>query len=183
MKRGGFKNGPQHQRQGKPVNCEVCGKAFYARPSEMRRGRRFCSRDCWRIGGDHRPSLRPEVRDKIAAAKTTHGRSAGRRQRQLEHAGCTLAAKGESRCRNCGSEKYLQLHHAIPRSMWKAGILEPLNCVPLCTGCHMTWHNRWRDGTLPRSIFTEAEWACISSASLLGQDITAWLDRRYPPVT
>jgi 5-methylcytosine-specific restriction endonuclease McrA len=172
--------GPQQERKGRMIRCEVCGAEFYASPARLKEGRRFCSRDCWRVGMTS-PSTRTDVRDKISRAKTKHGLSSGKRQRQLEHAGCTLKAKGETCCRNCGGSRYLHLHHAIPRSMWKAGILEPLNCIPLCVSCHHVWHGgRGKGGTLPRRIFKPDEWACISTAPLLGQDVMAFLDRRYP---
>jgi hypothetical protein len=158
--------------------CENCGATFEARVSEMRKGpRRYCSRDCWRAHAPS-PATRPEVRDKISAAKTTHGRSLGRRQRQLEHAGFTLAAKGERVCRNCGGGHNLHMHHAIPRSMWREGIMNPLNGVPLCIACHLGWHRR--DVVLYRDIFRPEEWACLCSAQLLGQNVMAWLDDRYP---
>ena len=162
--------GPRAKPGKVTVICETCGKPFASYRSERRR---FCSLEC------NSPSTAPEVRDRISTAKTKTGRQTGRRQRQLQKAGFTLAAKGETRCRNCGSASGLNLHHIIPRSMWKAGITNPLNGVPLCVRCHMGWHNR--AVTIYRDIFTAAEWACVSGAKLLGQEVGAWLDRRYPP--
>ena len=158
--------------------CRQCGAEFFVSPSSALRGEgKFCSRACY--FADHpRPSLRPEVADKISAAKTKHGKRTGARQRQLEHAGMTLQGKGETACRNCGATELLQLHHAIPRSMWKAGILEPLNGVPLCVRCHMGWHHR--HVVIHRDVFTAEEWDCLRSAVLLGQNVVAWLDERYP---
>lgn len=59
------------------------------------------------------------------------------------------------------------------------GIREILNTIPLCAGCHTGWHRR--RVVLHREIFTREEWVCISSAPLLGQNVAAWLDERYPP--
>lgn len=85
----------------------------------------------------------------------------------------------ELACRNCGrTDLRLHLHHAVPRSMCKAARLDLRNGVPLCTNCHLGWHHR--RVTIPRSIFTPIEWAFISSLDLTGQNITAWLDERYP---
>jgi hypothetical protein len=167
------------KRTGETRACETCGADFYAKAGDLRRGGgRFCRRACW-AGGMTSPSLLPGVADKISAARTKTGKRTGLRQRQLEHAGFTLKAKGEDCCRNCGADGHLNLHHVIPRSMWKAGITEPLNGVPLCVACHMGWHHR--RVVICRDIFTAEEWACISSADLLGQNVEAWLDDRYPP--
>lgn len=165
--------------RGEQRACEVCGSEFYAQRRDIDRGGgRFCGRECWAKVW-RSPALRPEVADKISAAKTKHGKGTGRRYRQLQNAGFTLKSKGETACRNCGkTDCLLQMHHAIPRSMWKAGILEPLNGVPLCVRCHMGWHHRYV--VIYRDIFTAEEWACLSSAELLGQNVEAWLDDRYP---
>ena len=70
--------------------------------------------------------------------------------------------RARPRCRNCGSASGLNLHHIIPRSMWKAGITNPLNGVPLCVRCHMGWHTR--AVAIYRDISAAAEWACVSGA-------------------
>jgi hypothetical protein len=162
------------ERRRATRRCKGCGERFEA--YDLRRA--YCTRDCWQ---QHAPSPATDeaTRDKISAAKTKHGRSTGQRQRQLEHAGCTLQAKGETRCRNCGDERWLQLHHAIPRSLWRDGVLQPLNCIPLCVTCHMGWHHRWV--TIHRDVFTAEEWGCLLSANLMGMVVEAWLDDRYPP--
>lgn len=158
--------------------CVECGAEFLVSPSTvLKEAAKYCSRECF-FRNHPRPSSRRDVADKIAAAKTTHGRSTGRRQRQLEHAGCTIQAKGESRCRACGDERLLQLHHAIPRSLWRDGVLQPLNCIPLCVPCHMGWHHR--RVTIYRDVFTPEEWGCLLSANLTGRVVEAWLDDRYP---
>ena len=100
------------------------------------------------------------------------------RRRQLEHAGVSLVAKGETCCRNCGYPHNLNLHHVIPRSKWKGGIQEPLNCIALCTSCHLGWHHE--RVIVPRSVFTEEEWEFLCAAPLLGQNVQPWLERRYP---
>lgn len=82
-------------------------------------------------------------------------------------------AKGEHRCRPCGSAYALHLHHAVPRSICpKEAKADLRNGVPLCARCHMDWH---QGKPLPREMFTEDEWGYIET--LIGPD---WLDRRYP---
>lgn len=94
-----------------------------------------------------------------------------------------ISLKREDRCRNCGRPDggeggRLQLHHAIPRSMSRAAKFDLRNGVPLCVACHMAWHRRAI--VIYRDIFTAEEWAFISSVQLLGQNLDAWLDDRYP---
>jgi hypothetical protein len=90
-----------------------------------------------------------------------------------------LTLKGEACCRNCGASERLHLHHAVPRSMCRAARCDLRNGIALCAGCHHGWHHRLT--TIYRDLFTEEEWAFISSLELLGQNIAAWLDDRYPP--
>lgn len=167
------------QRNGHERACLHCGKSFYAQQAQINaRGARFCSRSC--ATSYNKPATRPEVRAKISAARL--GAKDGRYRHGLNpktvKRDVSLAIKGEDCCRNCGSTHYLHLHHVIPRSMWSDGIREIMNCIPLCARCHMGWHHRWL--TIHRDIFTPAEWDCISSADLLGQNVEAWLGRRYP---
>jgi hypothetical protein len=170
-------SGMAHRKRAEQT-CMGCGTSFVARTSEIDRGGgKYCSRTCW-IKYLDPPALRPGVADKIAVAKTKTGKQAGRRTRQLQNAGMTLQAKGETSCRNCGQTDHLQLHHVIPRSMWRRGILELLNGVPLCVRCHMGWHHH--RVVIYRDIFTAEEWAFLTSADLLGQEVSAWLDKRYP---
>lgn len=89
-----------------------------------------------------------------------------------------ISMKREPTCRNCGEVGLLSLHHAVPRSLCRAGKYDLRNGVPLCARCHLGWHNRLV--TLYRDIFTAEEWEFISSLRLSGQRIEAWLDDRYP---
>lgn len=105
-------------------------------------------------------------------ARSAMKRTAGpvKRRRHVP-TGFTLAAKGEHTCRNCRGRAQ-HAHHAVPRSLAPAARADLRNCLPLCADCHSRWHH----GTpIPRSVFTETEWAYISS--LIG---SSWLDKRYP---
>lgn len=112
------------------------------------------------------------------------GASLSQRNRKPLHASRDRARWGmhlkpEECCRNCrGCVGMLALHHVIPRSMCRASKYDLRNGVPLCTHCHLGWHHR--RVTLYRDIFTEEEWAYISSVKLTGQEIGPWLDERYP---
>ncbi len=100
------------------------------------------------------------------------GYSAGRFARQFN-----LKKKGEETCRNCGGWA-TDLHHAIPRSVCRATRADLRNGLPLCRRCHQGWHHR--KVVLHRNLFTEEEWAYLSSVELTGQRIEAWLEDHYP---
>ena len=86
-------------------------------------------------------------------------------------AGFTLAAKGESECRYCGAPA-TDAHHAVPRSLSRAGRDDLRNLLPLCRTDHDRFHSGY---PLPRELFTAEEFEFIET--LVGP---GWLDRRYP---
>lgn len=160
--------------------CKVCGTEFYASPSGLRT-RKYCSIKC-RSQDLGAPSKRPGAADKISRAKMgaqnpmfKDGFSPDTVRRQHFN----LKLKGETCCRNCGATGQLHMHHVIPRSMFRAGIKELRNGIPLCPRCHHGWHHR--TVTIYRDVFTNAEWAYLTGVTLHGQNILAWLDDRYPP--
>lgn len=167
-------------RTGTTLACLACSASFYAKRSEIAKGRRYCSSAC-RYGHLESPATRPDVRAKISASKIGPRNPAfkdGLSEDTVRRRHVSIKIKGERRCRVCGTEGLLHLHHVIPRSMFKAGITEILNCIPLCPRCHAGWHHR--SVTIHRSVFTAEEWAYLSSVELLGQRVAAWLDDRYP---
>lgn len=154
------------------VNCEVCGKQF--RKSGLASKRRTCSMDCLRassINDERRERGRARVGEANPAYR--HGKRVGDAIR-----GWSPRDKGEDRCRNCGSTEYPQLHHVIPRSKHPGSRRELLNGITLCAPCHMGWHRNTLH--ISRDLFTADEWAYLTSVQLVGEDINAWLDRKYP---
>jgi endogenous inhibitor of DNA gyrase (YacG/DUF329 family) len=169
--------------RGRKLICPVCGKTFYAQKSAIEKNRRFCSKAC-NGKGMPAPSKSAEARRKISESKMG-SKNAAWRGEDTEgsiYQVFNVRLKGETCCRNCGAEATavlpLHLHHAVPRSMCKAGRRDLRNGITLCHACHMGWHYRTRP--IYRDLFTEAEWSFISSLELLGQNITAWLEDRYP---
>lgn len=64
----------------------------------------------------------------------------------------TVAERDGKRCRNCGVERGLDLHHVIFRSLGGKDVAE--NLVLLCARCHQDVHGhllklRWRDDAQP----------------------------------
>lgn len=168
-----------HNRRGTTTPCAVCGREFERRASETKR--RYCSRECWRrsrIGVPMRTETRQRLsRDRQGARNPAyrHGRRVGVAE---IYKAFNLRLKGATCCRNCGRTEPLNLHHALPRSLYRAGRTELLNGLPLCIRCHNGWHRKTT--TIYRDVFTAEEWAYLSSAELTGQRIEAWLDDHYP---
>lgn len=168
-----------HNRRGTTTPCEVCGREFERRASETRRF--YCSRECWRKSRVGVP-MKPETRRVLSQARRgarnpayRHGKRAGVGD---IYRAFNLRLKGATCCRNCGRPEPLNLHHALPRSLYRAGRTELLNGLPLCIRCHNGWHRKTI--TIYRDVFTAEEWAYLSSAELTGQRIGAWLDDHYP---
>ena len=119
-----------------------------------------------------------KVRQHYGIAGHSLSRPRKKLSQKSDRARWNVKLKGEQNCRNCGAARGLQLHHAIPRSMSRAAKYDLRNGVTLCGRCHLGWHRR--SVTLFRDIFTDHEWAYISSVELTGQRIEAWLEKRYP---
>ena len=45
------------------------------------------------------------------------------------------------KCRICGSNNHITVHHKLPKARGGKGTLE--NCVCWCRDCHRNYHNRW----------------------------------------
>lgn len=167
----------KRQQTGRMQNCEQCGADFWVKKARIGRAR-WCSYQCKRDSGWSRKELGARLaitRRGAGNPAFKHGKRVG-----INPSGWKLTNKGGERvCRNCGTaDGSIHLHHAIPRSKAPQLKEDLRNGVPLCAACHMGWHAN--KVTLYRSIFTQDEWEFLSIVELTGENITAWLDRRYP---
>lgn len=171
------------KRRGSVRTCVECGDEFYVNAAELkRRGGKYCSRACWRKNSRFSDEHYARLAEELSVSRRGAGNPAykhGRNGNRARLKRFNLSLKGEDRCRVCGSQEFLNLHHVLPRSMYRAGRDEILNGLPLCGACHTSWHRRGKV-TIYRDVFTDEEWAWISAQSLLGQNLQAWLDDRYP---
>lgn len=115
------------QRDAVEKACECCGKVVKVRPSEIRKGWRFCSWECRSIGfrGEGNPawSNDPDYRG--------HDWSESR-QAALKRDGST--------CQDCGATEKLVVHHLEPWSETQDNSLG--NLQTLCIGCHKRAHSQ-----------------------------------------
>jgi hypothetical protein len=166
--------------RGHKIVCAECGCLFYAKPSQIARGRKYCSRACLFAKDRRPPAALKAMAERFSVERCGPGNPAwkGRDTEGSIYRVFNVRLKGEHCCRNCGSGGMLHLHHIVPRSMCKSARRDLRNGVPLCPSCHSRWHAC--SITIYRDIFTAEEWAYVSSLRLLGQNIETWLDRRYP---
>jgi hypothetical protein len=166
--------------RGRALNCAECGQPFYAKDSQLGRGRKYCSRACYFARSRKSPEATAQQNAKLSAARRGAGNPMwkGRDTEGSIYRVFNVRLKGETCCRACGATDVLHLHHAVPRSMCKAARRELRNGITLCIRCHMGWHHR--RVVIYRDLFTADEWAYISTLDLRGQRIEAWLDDRYP---
>ena len=113
------------QKKTVAATCQLCGRPIEARPSEIKKGLKYCSWECRKIGirgaGHPQWSDDPDYRgwDWEAA-----------RQAAMERDG--------HRCRRCSSETSLLVHHITP---WKdTQDNSPINLLTLCISCHNREH-------------------------------------------
>jgi hypothetical protein len=151
-----------------------CGQVFYVKHARIGRAK-YCSIACRREYGGYEELAKAMSVDRRSAGNPgyRHGRRAG-----VNIPGWRLRNKGESRCRNCQSSEFVELHHAIPRGKWKGGREDLRNALPLCRTCHLGWHHK--KVTIYQDVFTEDEWEFLCNANLTGQLVGDWLERNYP---
>lgn len=168
-------------RKGRIVECARCGEEFYLTPSKIKEGRKYCSRKCfYAAGGSGGPGK--QAADEMSRRRRGRGNPVykhGKFGNRARRSSFSLAKKGETACRRCGSRRRVALHHAIPRSMSLAARDEIRNGIPLCSSCHMSWHRRGKR-IIYRDYFTKDEWDYISSVPMQGFNLEVWLDERYP---
>lgn len=190
--------------------CGFCGNAFYDRQATTIR-QKYCSHRCQGQAKHARAvkSYPPEAELRALYAAGETDRAIGRRYghtcmwalgvrrfygiagkprgswrakplaQRGDRARWGMHRKPEKNCRNCGATGRLDLHHAIPRSRSKAAKYDLRNGIPLCDVCHFGWHHKKL--VICREVFKPEEWEYISSVQLVDRDITAWLDKHYPP--
>ena len=118
------------------VTCAECGAGFQLYPSDIARGRRFCSDACagiWlsrtRRGPAHfRYNPNKDTMKKI--------------KKSPEYARWRESVLGRDgyQCRECRSGDRLHAHHIIPLSQSLALALDVDNGLTLCVGCHQQAH-------------------------------------------
>jgi len=98
------------------------------------------------------PRPRPRLLEKRASKATT--------ARQWREARVVVLKRDGHRCRACGQQHGLEVHHVVMRSL--GGKHEPSNLISLCADCHKSVHGhvlilRWTDPAQPAKTL-RLEW-------------------------
>lgn len=125
------------RRTGVRLVCRQCGVEFYRKKYQeswsQERGP-FCSMPCygeWQrewTGGPENPNWRPQ--------SPVRGAGQWERNRQI------AIERDSHTCQDCGSVKWLHVHHVVP---WAPGQADPHaldNLRTLCIGCHQRTHRK-----------------------------------------
>lgn len=107
--------------------------------------------EVWDYTGDNNPAKRRDVREKIRKSKIGSRNAMfgkfGEKNPNWKGGKITYRGKGwhgirkqairrdKGRCRRCGSQRQLQVHHIVPYRDSQNNLLE--NLVTLCASCHM----------------------------------------------
>ncbi len=174
---------PSEATASNSFTCEHCHQAFTPKDPRPRRPHRFCSRECtdgyWRARrtrvceqcgckfdtGRARSSSGPHKlrfcgsrcygvwqRDRASLNGTYH------RKVRLE-----VLDRDGHKCRVCGADDHLHVHHIEPYAEGQADPHRPSNLVTLCYSCHQHTHSfldgsrpsgpywQWPDATCPKA--------------------------------
>lgn len=181
-----------YERRGETRTCDHCGSEFYARPEEVRRGRKYCSRACMgeatkkvrscSVCGTEFVSMYKRKtcssgcsRSAIRASKTGP-KNAAYRSGITERRRVWKAAR-ELACRVCGSGRGLHSHHVVYEQHVRrrdGDVYDPDNSLTVCRRCHMAHHAGNR---LPTSCFRPENLAFAKR--LLGEYAADYFARYY----
>lgn len=115
------------QRKTKPIQCIVCKKEFYASPSTLLRGRKFCSRECMGKG----------KRKEILQLKRVRGRIEDKTWRKA------VFLRDDFTCQYCFERGcVLHAHHIRTWKAYPELRYEVSNGLTLCRECHYKVHRK-----------------------------------------
>lgn len=175
--------------ESKWVTCarEGCERQFYQRASELRKNRKYCSRECWTLA---QTDEQKRARAQAAAVVTRqrkgeanpafkHGKRAGVRDR----AGERRFKSGQDRCVHPACEypaaRAHHEHHVVYRQHVRregGDIYDPRNALRLCVSCHSSHHRRGSK-IVPLAALRDENYEF--AFELLGAAAFDYLRRRY----
>lgn len=165
----------ENYKRNPNVECSICSKAFYKRPSVIRNsksGKIFCSQECYG------KSCRKPVECKVCGVEILASRNSATCSRSCSNIGRTgikykqgshrprkdkvksfkalqnrlIEDRGSHSCEDCGYNEIpaiVQMHHVIERSQGGTDDLDNLKF--LCPTCHCAEHYR-RKHSVPNLI-------------------------------
>lgn len=149
---------PGRPRTGLLVACPTCNKLKWHPLSDIKRGAKYCSRQCYapaRLGRQvimtdtWRSNISKSHHD-VRGAKNANWRGGISNEaskwcstnwKQLLKWRNQVFARDNERCRRCGSTSALEAHHIIPLANTKETAFLRMNGICLCKPCHIKTDN------------------------------------------
>lgn len=113
------------EKNTQEIRCETCGKTVSIRPSEVKKGWRFCSWECRVIG----------IRGSGNVNWTNSPNNRGWDWKLIR---LSAMERDGYRCTKCGKTDGLVVHHIVPWEQTQDNSLD--NLMTLCVSCHMHIH-------------------------------------------
>jgi DNA modification methylase/5-methylcytosine-specific restriction endonuclease McrA len=161
-------------RGGKDVNCVVCGKTFWLKPSLLKRGRKTCSIKCKYIY--HSQWMKNEQNPKWTGGHSAEYKkdktSKAWKERRL-----SVYKRDNFTCQLCGvMNGKLDAHHLIPWRLTQDDSME--NLITLCPKCHKTVEAYWSKINLDTQWIGEIGVETIGESFSRYFSLDAWWDNR-----
>jgi hypothetical protein len=128
-----IEKGRNTQRKGKFIKCIVCNKEFYCSPIIIKKGRKYCSRECffkYNIGINH-----PRWTGNFKEYKHY-------RIKKYKDWRTSVFKRDNYTCQMCNKKGvFLHPHHIKSYTYFPKLRYEILNGVTLCINCHRNIHS------------------------------------------
>lgn len=125
-----------------PRLCEVCGKGMLLRPCEIKKGTKYCSRECYGKGVSLRQTGENHhmYKDGMSTARNSARQLVRRSPFYFEWRKAVFSRDAHT-CRSCLKVGgVLHAHHVVPWVEDPKKRLKVSNGVTLCSECHRLWH-------------------------------------------
>lgn len=185
MKRSPLKRVAYRPKEpGRVIVCarKGCEREVYRYASDIRKGAKYCSRECWRLAG---PSMESQAKRSATQRRKRQGKTNpnyrnGSRAGARDRTGERRFQSGQEVCQavGCRRRSGLHQHHVVYEQHVIASggdRWDPANALALCVGCHLGHHARQH--VLALSALRDENYAF--ALALLGPAAYDYLRQRY----
>jgi hypothetical protein len=122
----------------KNLECKICGKLFHRKPTEIKKGAKYCSRKCQFEAMREGIIIRGEsYNDRHLIRQSQEYKNWRRKAKQLHKNICDKCGiKDRTVCECCGNTIYLHVHHVKSFAVYPDLRFNPENSSVLCSKCH-----------------------------------------------